>query len=88
MRTPTSASLAKVSGDAAWLRHLDNNDLATFVSELEGALASTAADSTDGLCRLVEDWEVTAEALADPARRAILTDPHRPGDFVEANRPE
>jgi len=89
MRKPGPARSAKDFGAAAWLRYLDEDDLATFVSELgEELLVAAATESADGLRQLVDDWRVTAEAVSDPERRAVLTGRHQIDDFVEVDRPK
>ena len=76
-------------GELAWLSLLDDADLATFLTELEGALFHAMSTQTIAdLESLVLDWRGTAEALSDPERRAVLLGPHNDDDFVEVHRPE
>ena len=37
--------------------------------------------------RCISEWRTTAEALADPQARAILTGPVSDDDFTEVGRP-
>jgi hypothetical protein len=76
-------------GDLTWLRHLDDEDLATCIAELR--LAVSVAYHDDDLTELEQvarDWRATADELADPARREVLLGGFTAGDFVEAERPE
>lgn len=76
-------------GDLAWLSVLDDGDLATFLTEIEGALFQAMSTQTIAdLEGLVLDWRCTAEALSDPDRRAVLLGPHDDADFVDVRRPE
>ncbi|MPZ26663.1 MAG: hypothetical protein GEV12_09440 [Micromonosporaceae bacterium] len=76
-------------GDLTWLRHLDDADLATFVSEVRSAVSlAYHDDDLAELERLVHDWRVTAYELADSARREALLGAFDADDFVEAARPE
>ncbi|MGH3979686.1 MAG: hypothetical protein ACRDRZ_11915, partial [Pseudonocardiaceae bacterium] len=60
-------------GDLTWLRHLDDEDLAQFVTELRQTLSLAYHDEDlTSLDNAVVDWKATAEELADPARREIL----------------
>jgi hypothetical protein len=76
-------------GDLAWLSVLGDDDLATFVAEIEDALFhAMSTQTTDELEHLVEEWRCTAEALSDAERRAVLLGSHDDADFVEVVRPE
>ena len=76
-------------GDLTWLRHFDDDDLVEFVSELRQALSLAYHDND--LTPLVDaftDWKVTADELADPARREVLLGSVDSADFVAVARPE
>ncbi|MGH3679930.1 MAG: hypothetical protein ACRDT2_06700 [Natronosporangium sp.] len=76
-------------GDLTWLRHLDDDDLATFVAELRSAVSlAYHDDDLAELERLIQDWRVTADELADSTRREVLLGAFRANDFVEVARPE
>jgi hypothetical protein len=85
--TPSPESLAAF--DWAWLRVFDPEDLQEFVREARGAVVAAFRDRDP---RLVDDllhrWRVTAQALDDPLRRAILYGPVKLEDFIEVARPE
>jgi hypothetical protein len=66
-----------------WARGLDDEDRAEFLSEV----AASASD-LDALERCLEEWQKTAQALADPVVREILTaGVIGPADFTEVQRP-
>ncbi len=76
-------------GDLTWLRYLDDDDLAQFVTELRQTLSLAYHD--DDLALLVDavaEWKATADELADPARREVLLGAVDAADFVEVARPE
>jgi hypothetical protein len=75
-------------GDLTWLRHLDDEDLATFIAELRTAVSVAChEDDLAKLEQLARDWRATADELADPARRHVLLGDFAAGDFAEAERP-
>jgi hypothetical protein len=75
-------------GDLTWLRHLDDEDLATFIAEMRAAVSvAYHDDDLAELEQLARDWRATADELADPARRDVLLGGFTAGDFVEAERP-
>jgi Family of unknown function (DUF6247) len=75
-------------GDLTWLRHLDDEDIATFITELRAALSvAYHDDDLTELDQLVRDWRTTADELADPARRQVLLGGFATDDFVEVGRP-
>lgn len=76
-------------GDLTWLRHLDDDDLATFAVEVRSAasLAHHDDDLTE-LEGLVRDWRDTTDELADSARRESLLGAFDADDFAEVIRPE
>lgn len=76
-------------GELTWLRHFDDDDLATFIAELRAAVSvAYHDDDLTELDELVRGWRVTAEELADPARRQVLLGDFAAGDFAEVGRPE
>jgi hypothetical protein len=76
-------------GDLTWLRHLADDDLATFVAEVRVAVSVAYHDGDlTELEQLVRDWRATAAELADPVRREALLGEFRADDYVEAGRPE
>ncbi len=63
-------------------------DQTLFVAEMREAL--NLAERVGGLEpveRCISEWRITAEALADPVARAILTGSVSEDDFTEAGRP-
>lgn len=75
-------------GEWAWLRHLERDDLHEFVGDMRQAIISAVREEvSDPLDTIVREWQVTADALADPDRRAVLLGEHRDEDFVTAARP-
>lgn len=70
-----------------WLEHLDEADRREFLAELfvvaRGALHSDDAD-VSRLQACLRSWEVTAEALSDPARREVLMRPLAGDDLTDA----
>jgi uncharacterized secreted protein with C-terminal beta-propeller domain len=76
-------------GDLTWLRHLDDDDLATFVAEIRAAVSvAYHDDDLTELEQLVHDWRVTANELADRTRREVLLGGFDSADYVEVTRPE
>jgi len=74
------------SGDWTWLRHLDDDDLREFISNVRDALlAADREQSPAPVEDILYRWRVTAEELADPDRRPILLrlDDLRDEDFVD-----
>lgn len=88
LRTPPAQRTVADFGDQEWLAVFDDDDLATFAEELGAALlVASRQRSTDELHRIVSEWRVTADALADPERRELLLSRHDEADFVEVQRP-
>lgn len=86
---PASDRVPLDFGDLTWLRHLDNDDLATFVAEVRAAVSvAYHDDDLTELDQLLRDWRATADELADPARREALLGEFHVDDFVDADRPE
>src|SRR5262249_1147614 len=86
---PASQRVARDYGDLTWLRHLDEGDLTTFVSEVRAAvLVAYHDDDLTELDQLVRDWRATAGELANPARREALLGGLAPGDYGDAARPQ
>jgi hypothetical protein len=86
---PSPDRLPHDYGELTWLRHLDEDDLLTFISEVRAAvLVAYHDDDLAELDQLVRDWRATAGELADPTRREVLLGGLDPGDYVEAARPE
>jgi hypothetical protein len=86
---PTNDRVPHDFGDLTWLRHFDDDDLASFIAELR--VAVTVAYHDDDLTeldQLVRDWRATADELADPTRREVLLGGFTADDFVEAGQPE
>ena len=73
----------------SWLSAFDADDKASFFAEMRWALdRAEEAGCADAIEACLGAWRRTAEALADPQVRAVLTAP--PGaddDFAEAARP-
>jgi hypothetical protein len=75
-------------GEWTWLRHLPEEDLAEFVTEVREALIHAVHERDHSIAtRVVADWQVTARALADADRRSVLLGSPDDSDFVEARRP-
>jgi hypothetical protein len=85
---PSSGRVPRDFGDLTWLRHFDDDDLATFISELRAAVSvAYHDDDLTELDQLVRDWRTTADELADPARRQVLLGGFAEDDFADAERP-
>jgi hypothetical protein len=72
-----------------WLAVFSGDDKATFIAEMRDALAE-AERSGDLLAveTCIRGWQMTAEALADPEAREVLTAPFlADDDFTEVGRP-
>jgi hypothetical protein len=83
---PSSGRVPRDFGDLTWLRHFDDGDLATFISEVRAAVSvAYHDDDLTELDQLVRDWRTTADELADPARRHVLLGAFAEDDFVEAD---
>jgi hypothetical protein len=68
-------------GELTWLRHLDEDDLATFAAEVRAAVSvAYHDDDLAELEQLVHDWRVTADELSDSARREVLLGGFDPDD--------
>jgi hypothetical protein len=75
-------------GDLTWLRHLDDEDIATCLAELRDAVSVAYHDANlTELDQLARDWRVTADELADPARREALLGSFDADDFTPVDRP-
>ncbi len=75
-------------GDLAWLVVFDDDDQMEFHRELHEALMlSLASDSIEPVDRCVREWRTTAQALSDPAGRAVLVGAVTDADFEEVDRP-
>jgi len=86
---PAKDRVAHDYGDLTWLRHLDNDDLATFLTEIRVAVSvAYHDDDLAELDQLARDWRATADELADPVRREVLLGRFDADDFVEAAPPE
>jgi hypothetical protein len=78
-------------GGWTWLRLLDDEDIEEFVHEMRDALLVAGREESSALVgETLERWQLTAQQLSDPHRRAILLDREdiSPDDFVEVTRPE
>ncbi|HXS62922.1 MAG TPA: DUF6247 family protein [Streptosporangiaceae bacterium] len=65
----------------------DPDDRAEFFSELRDALSIAASTRNVGPVETcLREWQMTARALADPLREAILTGPGE-DDYAEIDRP-
>jgi hypothetical protein len=85
---PASKRLPRDFGDLTWLRHFDDDDLATFIAEVRAAVSVAYHDGDlREMDRLVRDWRITAEELADPDRRQAFLGSFDETDFVEVERP-
>jgi hypothetical protein len=75
-------------GQLAWLAAFDEDDRAEFFEELRDALSVAEATRDAGPVETcLREWRMTARALSDPLRRAILTAPGD-DDYAEIDRPE
>jgi Family of unknown function (DUF6247) len=75
-------------GQLAWLTAFDEDDRAEFFEELRDALSLAEATRDAAPVEVcLREWRTTAQALADPLRRAILTAPGD-DDYAEVSRPE
>lgn len=83
-RQPTLSEL----GDLGWLRSLDLEDIREFSRDLHTSLlAAWADDNTSVLDTCIREWRITAQQLADPVRREILTGRLSTSDFAPVDRP-
>lgn len=72
----------------SWLSVFDDDDRASFFAEMREALETSAARrDPEPLEACLRAWKVTAEAMADPETRAVLTSPLDGNDFGEVPRP-
>ena len=75
----TEAALARPDVRAAeipfsWLLEFDEDDRQEFLSEIRDALSvAESAEDFGPVQACIRDWTLTAKALSDPTRRAILT---------------
>lgn len=74
-------------GELAWLAVFDDDDRASFLEEFRDTLATGLAGDLAPLHDCVRAWRTTAQALNDPARRAILVGAGN-DDYVELDRPQ
>lgn len=59
-----------------WLKHLSKKDQMAFSRELlETVMLACTQGNWDAVPQLMDDWQATAEILADPELTAILTEP-------------
>ena len=85
---PRGQRIPRDFGDLTWLRHLDDEDLAVFIAELRATVSvAYHDDDLSDLDQLVRDWRVTADELADPARREALLGSFAEADYVDVERP-
>jgi hypothetical protein len=74
--TDRGVTRAAELGSLAWLAGFDEDDRAEFFAELLDALSvAEATRDVSPVESCLREWQVTARALADPLRRAILTGP-------------
>jgi hypothetical protein len=72
----------------SWLSVFDDDDRASFFAEMREALETSAATrDPEPFEACLRAWKVTAEAMADPQVREILTSPLDDKDFTEITRP-
>ena len=74
-------------GQLAWLAAFGEEDRAEFFAELRYALSVAGATRDAGPVQTcLREWRITAQALSDSLRKAILTGP---GDdeYAEVGRP-
>lgn len=77
-----------VPTDLHWVRHLDDEDRASFLDEAIDMLEDVAAGGkSDSFEEMLGAWRATALSLADTTRRRILLGHANDTDFVEATRP-
>lgn len=75
-------------GDWTWLRHLPAEDLPGFVTELRDVLIVAAREEQAGVLEeALYAWRASADAMADPASRAILLGRATDEEFVEVGPP-
>lgn len=89
---PEEERPALAYGDWTWLRHLDESDRLDYKSEILHLLAMALRERSQvalsAVGGAIDVWRTTAEALADPNRRAVLLGTHNDEDFIEVARPE
>jgi uncharacterized protein DUF6247 len=74
-------------GQLAWLAAFDEEDRAEFFGELRDALSVAGAAREAGPVRTcLREWRITARALSDPLRKAILIGPGD-GEYAEVGLP-
>lgn len=72
----------------SWLAALDYDDQTQFFLEMSEALGEAeSARDAEPLEKCLREWRVTAEALSDPLRRAVLAGTWNNDDFAEVARP-
>ena len=63
-------------GEWVWLREFSRSDLESFVAEMREAIViSSREESEEPIRNALYAWRVSAEALEDPTRRAVLFNP-------------
>jgi hypothetical protein len=71
----------------SWLAALDRDDQVQFFLQMGAALQSAERSrDTESLETCLREWRVTAQALSDPLRRAVLTGAGD-DDYEEVARP-
>lgn len=77
-----TVAVAAVLRGLSWVSVFDDDDKAEFVNEL-----LDAGEDVHARAEVIHDWQVTAHALSDPHRRAVLLGSFRGADFVDALPP-
>jgi hypothetical protein len=73
---------------ANWFVHLDKDDREQMIGEVfAGVHGLVKTGSVVRLETCLRDWRTTAQALADPERRAVLAGDLDDEDFTEVQRP-
>jgi len=71
----------------SWHLELDEDDREEFLSEIRDALSVAGSDENfEPVQACIREWTLTAKALSDPTRRAILTGAGD-GEYDEVVRP-
>jgi hypothetical protein len=91
LKVPEESRSTLSYGDWTWARSLDEEDRRELAHEASQLFAIAARERSRTSLAALDDalhaWRVTAEALADPTRQAILLGGHRDEDFIEVGRP-
>jgi Family of unknown function (DUF6247) len=75
-------------GQLAWLAAFDEEDRTEFFAELRDALSVAGATRDAGPVETcLREWRITARALSDPLRKAILIGPGN-DEYAEVGRPQ